>query len=138
MNQNPHQCLTTTETPPLVIRMFHRQNYALHQGSEHTPGLGVREAEGGDPAVQMLSHTNQVSQQISDNIHKLQQPPACLNLPTQKNMAAVSLASSRCRSKGLLWSMHYAEKGILGKKCQASASCPALCVLNGILQLYSQ
>ena len=114
------------------------QNYALLRGSKHTPGLGVRDAEGGDPAAQTLPHTNQVSQQVSDNIHKLQQPPACLNLPTQKNTAAVSLASSRCRSKGLLWSMHYAEKGILGKKCQASASCLALCILMGILQLYSQ
>lgn len=65
----------------------------------------------------VLPHTNQVSQQMGDNIHGLQwHHVPWMDVPTARDMAAVSLAPSKCHSKCLSWSTNSEEKGVLGHK----------------------
>lgn len=98
---------------------------------------------------ELNAHLAQGCEKLKEEIQQAQMPPhanqwanrsvttstCCTDFPTPRNMAAVSLASSKRHSKCISWSLTSVEKRILGTKCWASASCLAPCVLIGMLEL---
>lgn len=118
--QNSHQCLTTSKTLALRKKVSCRGRLCFSSVSKTYTWPGSRrDPEGPDTAPHQPAEPTDTWQCTWAAVA----PHAVQIFQLNKNVVAVSLASSKCHSKCLLWSINCAEKGILGNKWYSSASC---------------